>query len=156
MSRLPSDDDVKQHIKDAFNADAAGAPAPANADQSSVYAFTFFHRQKPNNGAVQVGTAAPGDSPLYASPADLAALYARFDLVEAANSKTKRHIAELMTLMTDIASGFAPQPARTAKQPLRRLQWLFFGCVAALGVGWFLLSPTGHVVLGQAIALIMG
>ena len=77
----------------------------------------------------------------YASAAQLTAFAARFDSAVAVNAKTQRHIAELMTLMSDVARDLTADVSKPKRRRLRRLNLLFYGCLVGFGVGWCLLFP---------------
>ena len=74
------------------NANEASA-APYSSDHSMLHEFTFFQKKKRSFQAVLAPSVA------YASTAQVTAFAARLDRAMAADAKTKRHIAELMTLM---------------------------------------------------------
>ena len=182
MSQMPSNDDLKHQSEDAANGRASGdAPVPsvlpddhvAGADETSAneasinetsadktntgplssdhgmpQEFTFFQKKK---RAVQAVLA---PSVTYASAAQVTAFAARLDSAVAVNAKTQRHIAELMTLMSDVARTMTTDISKPTRKRLRRSKWLFYGCLVGFGVGWFLLFPSGHSLITQLAAFL--
>ena len=182
MSQMPSNDDLKHQNEDGANGHASGdAPAasvvpddhvagadetsadetssdetgadetntaPLSADHGMPQEFTFFQKKK---RAVQTILA---PSVAYASTAQVTAFAARLDSAVAVNAKTQRHIAELMTLMSDVARTMTADVTKPARQKLRRSKWLFYGCLVGFGVGWFLLFPSGHNLVSQLMAFL--
>ena len=133
-------------------ADETGADetntAPLSADHGMPQEFTFFQKKK---RAVQTILA---PSVAYASTAQVTAFAARLDSAVAVNAKTQRHIAELMTLMSDVARTMTTDISKPTRKRLRRSKWLFYGCLVGFGVGWFLLFPSGHNLITQLAAFL--
>ena len=172
MSQMPSNDDLKHQNEDGANGHASGdAPvayvlpddhvagadetgadetntAPLSSDHGMPQEFTFFQKKK-HSGKVGLAT-----SVAYASTAQVTAFAARLDSAVAVNAKTQRHIAELMTLMSDVARTITADVTKPARQKLRRSKWLFYGCLVGFGVGWFLLFPSGHNLVSQLMAFL--
>jgi len=142
---MSSQDNLTEHP------DAGSAQGSTMADdhgQDVNPGFTFFHKHRPASDATATLM------PAYASPAEVSALVLRLDQAAAATTKIQRHITELMGLMTEIAQEFnAPAPA-PRKSMSRRSKWFFYLCLACLAMGWFLLSPTGHAVLGRILGAV--
>ena len=90
----------------------------------------------------------------YASTAQVTAFAARLDSAVAVNAKTQRHIAELMTLMSEVARTVTTDVSKPTRKRLRRSKWLFHGCLVGFGVGWFLLFPSGHGMITQLAAFL--
>ena len=182
MSQMPSNDDLKHQSGDAANGRASGdatvayvlpdddvagvdetsineagidetnahktvAP-PLSSDYGMPQEFTFFQKKKREVQAVLTSSVA------YASTAQVTAFAARLDSAAAVNAKTQRHIAELMTLMSDVARTMTADVSKPTRKRLRRSKWLFYGCLVGFGVGWFLLSPSGHSLLTQLAAFL--
>jgi len=182
MSQMPSNDDLKHQNEDGANGRASGDAqaasvvpdnhvagadetianeasiheagadetntAPLSADQGMPQEFTFFQKKK---RAVQTILA---PSVAYASAAQVTAFAARLDSAVAVNAKTQRHIAELMTLMSDVARTMTTDISKPTRKRLRRSKWLFYGCLVGFGVGWFLLFPSGHNLITQLAAFL--
>ena len=109
--------------------------------------FTFFQKKKrADQGVLTQGFA-------YASIEQITAFSAQLDSVSAANAKTKRHIAELMILMSDVARTVTVDGEKPGRRRLRLSKWLFYACLVGFGVGWFLLFPSGHNVIRQLLNL---
>ena len=125
-----------------------GGRAPISSDHNMPQEFTFFQKKKHSG---KVGLA---PSVAYASTAQVTAFAARLDSAVAVNAKTQRHIAELMTLMSDVARTITADVTKPARQKLRRSKWLFYGCLVGFGVGWFLLFPSGHNLVSQLMAFL--
>ena len=148
---MPSNDEIKPHNGVAVNDDVAAAmpvgheasAAPDMPDRGMPQEFTFFHKKKRTGD----GNLTPALS--YASAAQMTAFITRLDSAVAANSKTQRHIADLKTLMADVARTMTPDTPKPARKALRRSKWLFYVCLAVFGIGWFLLFPSGHNLLTQ-------
>ena len=130
-----------------LSADEGGA-APITLDHNMSQEFTFFKKKK------QLGKVGFASSVAYASTAQVTAFAARLDSAVAVNAKTQRHIAELMTLMSDVARTMTADVTKPARQKLRRSKWLFYGCLVGFGVGWFLLFPSGHNLVSQLMAFL--
>ena len=148
---MPSNDEIKPHNGVAVNDDVAAAmpvgheasAAPDMLDRGMPQEFTFFHKKKRTGD----GNLTPALS--YASAAQMTAFITRLDSAVATNSKTQRHIADLNTLMADVARTMTPDAPKPARKTLRRSKWLFYVCLAVFGIGWFLLFPSGHNLLTQ-------
>ena len=127
--------------------ETSAAPFPSNNSMS--HEFTFFQKKK---RAVQVVLA---PSVAYASTAQVTAFVARLDSAVAINDKTQRHIAELMTLMSDVTHTMTANVSKPKRKRLRRSKWLFYGCLVGFALGWFLLFPSGHHLLTQLAAFLV-
>ena len=153
-SDLPDDyaagvDDSRAHQASAAETsnDDVGT-APRSSDFGVPQEFTFFQKKKRADPAF-LGSSVP-----YADTAQLVAFADRLDRAEAFNAKTHGHIAELMILMSDVARTTKANISRPTRRRLRRSKWLFFGCLAICGVGWFLLFPSGHNLITQIATLL--
>ena len=153
---MQSNDEIKTRNGDAVNDDVAVAmpvvheasAAPDMLDRGMPQKFTFFQKKKRTGDA----TLTPPLS--YASVAQMTAFITRLNSAVATNSKTQRHIADLKTLMADVARTMTPDAPKPARKTLRRSKWLFYGCLAVFGIGWFLLFPSGHNLLTQLAAFL--
>ena len=153
---MPSNDEIKPHNGDAVNDDVAAvmpvvheaSAAPDMLDLGMPQEFTFFQKKKRTGDA----TLTPALS--YASAVQMTAFITRLDSAVATNSKTQRHIADLKTLMADVARTMTPDAPKPARKTLRRSKWLFYGCLAVFGIGWFFLFPSGHNLLTQLAAFL--
>ena len=125
----------------------ASAP-PLSSDHGMPQEFTFFQKKK---RADQTSLA---PSLAYASTAQVTAFAERLDSAVAVNAKTQRHIAELMTLMSEVARTVTTDTSKPKRKRLRRSKWLFHGCLVGFGVGWFLLFPSGHGLITQLAAFL--
>ena len=163
MSLMPSNDDLKRQLDAALKGDAASvADRPGDqADHSAAeltddtdYAmpqgFTFFQKNKCAAAEVQAAEIAQ------ASTQHVMAFVTRLDHAMAGNARNQRHIAELMGLMSDIAATLTPVAETPRRQTLWRSKWLFYGCLAVVGLGWFFLFPLGHNILLQVVNLFIG
>ena len=163
MSLMPSNDDLKRQLDAALKGDAAGvADRPGDqTDQSEVelsddtdYAipqgFTFFQKNRCAAAEVRVAEIAQANSQ------QVMAFVTRLDHAMAGNARNQRHIAELMGLMSDIAETLSPVAETPRRQTLWRSKWLFYGCLAVVGLGWFFLFPLGHNILLQIANLFIG
>ena len=172
MSQMPSNDDLKHQNEDGANGHASGdAPvayvlpddhvagadetgadetntAPLSSDHGMPQEFTFFQKKKRADQMILAPSVA------YASTAQVTAFAARLDSAVAVNAKTQRHIAELMTLMSDVARTMTTDVSKPTRKRLRRSKWLFYGCLVGFGVGWFLLFPSGHKLITQLAAFL--
>ena len=117
-------------------------------DRGMPQEFTFFQKKK-RTGEVNRTPALS-----FASATQMTAFITRLDSAVATNSKTQRHIADLKTLMADVARTMTPDAPKPARKTLRRSKWLFYGCLAVFGIGWFLLFPYGHNLLTQLAAFL--
>jgi hypothetical protein len=160
---MPSNDDLKRQLDAALKGGAASvADMPGDQADHSVaeltddtdYAmpqgFTFFQKNKCAAAEVRVAEIAQ------ASPQQVMAFVTRLDHAMAGNARNQRHIAELMGLMSDIAETLSPVAETPRRQTLWRSKWLFYGCLAVIGLGWFFLFPLGRNVLLQIVHLLNG
>ena len=138
---------INETSSDETGADETNT-APLSSDHGMPQEFTFFQKKK---RAVQTILA---PSVAYASAAQVTAFAARLDSAVAVNAKTQRHIAELMTLMSDVARAMTTDVSKPTRKRLRRSKWLFYGCLVGFGVGWFLLFPSGHNLITQLAAFL--
>jgi len=129
------------------SADEASAP-PLSSDHGMPQEFTFFQKKKRSDQTSLVPSLA------YASAAQVTAFTARLDSAVAVNAKTQRHIADLMTLMSEVARTVTTDTSKPSRKRLRRSKWLFHGCLVGFGVGWFLLFPSGHGMITQLVVFL--
>ena len=118
---------------------------PLYSDHSMPQEFTFFQKKKRADQAVLVPSVA------YASTQQVTTYAARLNSAVAVNARTQRHIAELMTLMSDVARTMTADAAKPTCKRFRRSKWLFYACLVSFGVGWFLLFPYGHNFITQLV-----
>ena len=153
---MPSNDEIKPHNGDAVNDDFAVAmpvaheatAAPDMLDRVMPQEFTFFQKKKRTNQVVLAPSVA------YSSASQITAFTARLDSAIAVNTKTQRHIAELMTLMSDVARTTTADALKPTRKRLRRSKWLFYLCLIGFGMGWFLLFPAGRSLITQLVAFL--
>ena len=163
MSLMPSNDDLKRQLDAVLKGDAAsvadmpGEQAGHTAEEltdDTDYAmhqeFTFF--QKNNCAAAEMRIAKIAQ----ASTQQVMAFVTRLDHAMAGNARNQRHIAELMGLMSDVAETLTPVAETPRRQTLWPSKWLFYCCLAVVGLGWFFLFPLGHNILLQIMNLFIG
>ena len=138
---------ANEGIINETSADEASAP-PLSPDHGMPQEFIFFQKKKRADQTILASSLA------YASTAQVTAFAARLDSAVAVNAKTQRHIAELMTLMSEVARTVTTDTSKPTRKRLRRSKWLFHGCLVGFGVGWFLLFPSGHGLLTQLAAFL--
>jgi hypothetical protein len=131
-------------------ADHSVAELTDDTDYAMPQGFTFFQKNKCAAAEVRVAEIAQ------ASPQQVMAFVTRLDHAMAGNARNQRHIAELMGLMSDIAETLSPVAETPRRQTLWRSKWLFYGCLAVIGLGWFFLFPLGRNVLLQIVHLLNG
>ena len=157
---MPSNDDLKRQLDAALKGAAAGvADMPGDqADHTAAeltddkdYAvhqeFTFFQKNKSAPLEVRVAKVAQADTQ------QVMAFVTRLDHAMASNGRNQLHIAELMGLMSDIAETLKTVAETPRQQTLWRSKWLFYGCLAVFGLGWFFLFPFGQNILLQIVNL---
>jgi hypothetical protein len=160
---MPSNDDLKRQLDTALKRDAVSvADMPGdqadhsaaelidNTDCAIPQGFTFFQKNKCAAAEMRVAAIAQ------ASTQQVIAFVTRLDHAMAGNARNQRHIAELMGLMSDIAETLSPVAETPTRQTLWRSKWLFYGCLAVVGLGWFFLFPLGHNILLQIVNLFIG
>ena len=160
MSLMPSNDDLKRQLDAALKENVASVadrpgdqadPAAAELTDNTNYAmhqeFTFFQKNKSAPAGVQVAKVAK------AGTQQVMAFVTRLDHAMAGNARNQRHIAELMGLMSDIAETLTPVAETPRQQTLWRSKWLYYGCLAVVGLGWFFLFPFGQYILLQIVNL---
>ena len=160
---MPSNDDLKRQLDAVLKGDAASvaerpgdqadhsaAELTDDADYAMPQEFTFFQKNKCAPAEV------PAAKVVQASTQQVMAFVTRLDYAMAGNARNQRHIAELMGLMSDIAATLKPVAETPRRQRLWHSKWLFHGCLAVVGLGWFFLFPLGHDVLLQIVNLFSG
>ena len=160
MLLMPSNDDLKRQLDAALKGDAdsvadmpvdqadhTAAELTDDRDYAMPQEFTFFQKNKCSPAEVQVATVAQAGAP------QVMAFVTRLDNAMAGNARNQRHIAELMGLMSDIAETLTPVAEAPRQQRLWRSTWLFYGCLAVVGLGWFFLFPLGQNILLQIVNL---
>ena len=163
MSLMPSNDDLKRQLDVALRGNAASVSdmpgdqaghSAAELTDDTYYAmhqkFIFFQKNKCTAAKTPVAQIAQ------ASAQQVMAFVTRLDHAMAGNVRNQRHIAELMGLMSDITETLTPVAETPRRQTLWRSKWLFYGCLAVIGLGWFFLFPLGHNVLLQIVNLFNG
>ena len=157
---MPSNDDLKRQLDAALKGGAAsvvvmlsdqGDQTAAELTDETDYAtheeFTFFQKNKRAPGEMQVAKVSQ------AGASQVKAFVKRLDNAILGNARNQRHIAELMGLMSDIAEKLTPAAETPRQETLRRSRWLFYGCLAIVGLGWFFLFPLGQDILLQIVTL---
>ena len=160
MSLMPSNDDLKRQL-DAALKEGATSVADRPGDQADLAAaeltddtnyamhqeFTFFQKNKSAPAEVRAAKVVQTDVQ------QVMAFVTRLDHAMAGNARNQRHIAELMGLMSDIAETLTPDAETPRQQTLWRSKWLFYGCLAVVGLGWFFLFPFGQNIFLQIVNL---
>ena len=173
MSLMPSNDDIKQQSEevtsDRVSADAAVSPilpdeyavgaddvstnkediAPLSSDNCMPLEFTFFQKKKRGDQALFVPSFA------HASGAQLKAFAARLDIAEATNTKTQRHIDELMILMSDVARTIAEDVSSSTRKRFFGQNGCFMDVWLALASAGFR-SPHPDDLLTQLAVFLLG
>ena len=160
MSLMPSNDDLKRQLDAAVKGDAASvanrpgdqADHPAveltdDTDSAMHQKFTFFQKNKCAAAEVRIAKVAQADTQ------QVMEFITQLDHAMAGNARNQRHIAELMGLMSDIAATLTPVAETPRQQTLWRSKWLYYGCLAVVGLGWFFLFPFGQNILLQIVDL---
>ena len=167
VSKMPSNDDIKQPSDETTNGQMSGRASDASvlnndhvsgandesaellsSNNSQPQEFTFFQKKKRTNQVVSAPSVA------YSSASQITAFAARLDIAIAVNAKTQRHIAELMTLMSDVASTMTLDASEPTRIKSRRSKWFFYGSLMGCGVGWFLLFPSGNKFVSELAAFL--
>ena len=143
---------------DAFNQNLPANDDMATADMATGEDFQFFHRPKRSDRPF-----APS-SPMSMANADVSArggdqllfqaFDQRLDRLEDDIGQNRKHILELITLLSDL--DMAAQPAlrnsASAKYLLRRnLYWFVIGLLV---ISWGALTPSGHYWINYFLGLI--
>ena len=160
MTLMPSNDDLKRELDAALQGDAASV-ADRPGDQADHTAadltddtdyvmhqeFTFFQKNESAPAKVRGAKVAQADTQ------QVMAFVTRLDHAMAGNARNQRHIAELLLLMSDIAASLTPVAETPRQQTLWRSKWLYYGCLAVVGLGWFFLFPFGQNILLHIVNL---
>ena len=163
MLLMPSNDDLKRQLDASLKGDVASV-ADMQGDQADHTAskltddtdyampqgFTFFQKNKGAAAEVQAAEVAQ------ASTQRVMEFVTRLDHAMAGNIRNQRHIVELMGLMSDIAATLTPVADTPRQQTFWRSKWLFYGCLAVVGLSWFFLFPLSHNILLQLVNLFIG
>lgn len=136
-------------LNDDYVSDADDKSAEALSSNNSLpQEFTFFQKKKRTNQVLSAPSVA------FSSPSQITAFAARLDSAIAVNTKTQRHIAELMTLMSDVACTMTVNASEPTRLKSRRSKWFFYGSLIGCAVGWFLLFPIGHKLVSELAAFL--
>jgi hypothetical protein len=132
----------------------------ANDDMTTGGDFQFFHR--PN----RLGRPFAPSSPMSMANADMGArvddqplfqaLDQRLDCLEDNIAQNRKHIIELITLLSGLDMAVKPthRNSTSVKYLLRRnLYWIVIGFLV---IGWVALTPSGHYWINHFIGLIWG
>ena len=160
MSLMPSNDDLKRQLDAALKGEAArvadrpgdqsdhaAAKLTDDTDDAMHQEFTFFQKNKSAPAEVQVAKVGQADTQ------QVMAFVARLDHAMAGNARNQRHIAELRGLMSDSVETLTPVAETLRQRTLWRSKWLYYGCLAVVGLGWFFLFPFGQNILLQIVNL---
>ena len=126
-----------------------GITASVSSNNSLPQEFIFFQKKKRADQIILAPSLA------YASTAQVTAFAARLDSAVAVNAKTQRHIAELMTLMSDVACTTGVDASEPTRRKSRRSKWFFYGSLMGCGLGWFLLFPSGNRLVSELAAFLV-
>ena len=130
----------------------------AKDDVATGEEFQFFHRPKraaqplappPRMSMINVGiNGCADDQPLFQ------ALDQRLDRLEDDIAQNRKHILELITLLSglDMAAKPAGRNSASVKYLLRR--YLYWFVIGFLVVGWVALTPSGHIWINYFLGLI--
>ena len=136
-------------LNDDYVSDADDKSAASLSSNNSLpQEFTFFQKKKRTNQVLSAPSVA------FSSPSQITAFAARLDSAIAVNTKTQRHIAELMTLMSDVACTMTVNASEPTRLKSRRSKWFFYGSLIGCAVGWFLLFPIGHKLVSELAAFL--
>lgn len=132
----------------------------ANDDATTGEDFQFFHRP------IRLGRPFAPSSPMTMANADMGArgdeqplfqaLDQRLDCLEDNIAQNRKHIIELITLLSglDMAAKPTHRNSTSVKYLLRRkLYWIVIGFLV---IGWVALTPSGHYWINHFIGLIWG
>jgi len=143
---------------DAFNQNLPANDDMATADMATGEDFQFFHRPKqPNQPFAPLSPMSMANADVSARGGDQLLFQAfdqRLDRLEDDIGQNRKHIHELITLLSDL--DMAAQPAlrnsASAKYLLRRnLYWFVIGLLV---ISWGALTPSGHYWINYFLGLI--
>ena len=143
---------------DALNQNMVATDDMATVEMATGEDFQFFHRPKrpdrpfapssPMSMANADVSARGGDQLLFQ------ALDQRLDRLEDDVAQNRKHILELITLLSglDMAAKPAGRNSASVKYLLRR--YLYWFVIGFLVVGWVALTPSGHIWINYFLGLI--
>ncbi len=143
---------------DAFNQNLLANDDMATADMATGEDFQFFHRPKqPNQPFAPLSPMSMANADVSARGGDQLLFQAfdqRLDRLEDDIGQNRKHILELITLLSEL--DMAAQPAlhnsASAKYLLRRnLYWFVIGLLV---ISWGALTPSGHYWINYFLGLI--
>jgi len=143
---------------DALNQNLLANDDMATADMATGEDFQFFHRPKqPNQPFAPLSPMSMANADVSARGGDQLLFQAfdqRLDRLEDDIGQNRKHIHELITLLSDL--DMAAQPAlrnsASAKYLLRRnLYWFVIGLLV---ISWGALTPSGHYWINYFLGLI--
>ena len=143
---------------DALNQNLLANDDIATADMATGEDFQFFHRPKqPNQPFAPLSPMSMANADVSARGGDqllFQALDQRLDRLEDDIGQNRKHILELITLLSDLDMAAKPANRNSAsvKYLLRRnLYWFVIGLLV---IGWGALSPSGHYWINHFLGLI--
>lgn len=129
---------------------------PVNSTTSLANEFQFFHREKQPKGrsgselgaSFQEANNAASEALLYER------LGRRLDALEGGVEQNRKYILELINLLSKL--DLRQRPANRKLRPSRRLirRHIFWIVIGFLAVGWFGLTPSGHIAVKHFLALV--
>ena len=128
---------------------------PGNSATSLANEFQFFHREKQPKGrsgselsaSFQEANNAASEALLYER------LGRRLDTLEGGLEQNRKYILELINLLSQL--DLRQRPTKRKLRPSRRLirRHIFWIVIGFLAVGWFGLTPSGHIAVKHFLTL---
>ena len=128
---------------------------PSNSATSLANEFQFFHREKQPKGrsgselstSFQEANNAASEALLYER------LGRRLDTLEGGLEQNRKYILELINLLSQL--DLRQRPTKRKLRPSRRLirRHIFWIVIGFLVVGWFGLTPSGHIAVKHFLTL---
>ena len=133
------------------SAQLAGSMMPAKP-RGPEPEFQFFHRkQVPADAATAAGGTAGGTA---STRAAFDTLQGRVQHLEGAIALHQKHTLELINLLSQIDTKTLRPAGKSIRRMRAKQQFLFWLALGLLGVGWVGLTPAGHAIINQLLALI--
>ena len=157
---LPSSDMINTRVVDMISETVlSDIPVSNHTLDNSAKAvadeFQFFHREKKQKSS---GEPATGDTKKEANNVeDEAFLFERLGrrlaILEGDVEQNRKYILELINLLTKL--DLRPKPVNRKLKPSKRLnrRHIFWIVIGFLAVGWFGLTPSGHLAIRHFLTL---
>ena len=159
LGDLPSNDTINTKVVDmvsktVWSDTPVAEHTPGNSAKALADEFQFFHREKrPKSRGDLASGASLGESNNVESEALLfERLGRRLAILEGDVEQNRKYILELINLLSKL--DLRQKPLNRKQKPSQRLnrRHIFWLVIGFLAVGWFGLTPSGHIAVRHFLA----